>query len=402
MREQTLAIELERALRGEDAAPEARELAALLVAAAEPSLFEVADHEIERALGLVRPPLASRRRRVPLLAAAAAVLAAGAAFFLLRNPGDDVQAHALAAVQPTFFVVEEIRPAQPGLFPVSEVSGFVDGARGRAHLRVSSSTGLAAETVLRENGSVARWQAAGDTIAVAAACDRLPGGCAEALDPLTLYVRTLADDAVTSRRVGGAYRLTIRGARLDEIVVVDARTYLPRSIEWRRDGRLVSRTRFLALEPQRQAPGAETWRLGQHPGAAVVQYGRGGRPVRVISERAGSLGRRDRWLGEVHDGRRARIRVVELTDGRATRIDYGPLAVWNFGQVVPPAVLQRRNAPAKVFAIPGGIAHVYYGARSTVVAEASLRGRNVAVVSAEGEKVDAVRALQELRLRGSP
>jgi hypothetical protein len=183
---------------------------------------------------------------------------------------------------------------------------------------------------------------------------------------------------------------------------VDAKTYLPRRIEWRRGGQLVSSTRFLALEPQREAPGADTWRLEEHRGAAVVQYGRGGRPVRVVSERAGSLERGDRWLGEAYDGIPARIRIVELTDGRATRIDYGPLAVWNFGPVVPPAVLQRRNAPAKVFTIRGGIAHVYYGADSTVVAEASLGGRNVAVISAEGEKVDAVRALQRLRLRGSP
>jgi hypothetical protein len=122
----------------------------------------------------------------------------------------------------------------------------------------------------------------------------------------------------------------------------------------------------------------------------------------VRSERPGVLLRGDHWLGAAYDGVPARVRVVELTDGRATRVDYGPLSVWNFGTVVPPAVLQGRNAPAKVFAIRGSVAHVYYGADSTVVAEASFGGRNVAVISAEGEKVDAVRALQRLRLRGSP
>jgi hypothetical protein len=402
MREQTLALELERALRGEDAGPEARELAALLVAAAEPARFEVGDEEVERALGAARPRPSARRRRAPLLVAAAAVLAAGAAFLFLRTPGDDVQARALAAVQPTFFVVEQIRPAKPGLFTASEVSGYVDGARGRAHLRLSSGTGLAAEVVVREDGSVARWQAAGNTIELAASCERLPGGCAEALDPLTLYLRTISDDGVRSRRVGDAYRLTIHGARVDEVVVVDAKTYLPRRIEWRKRGRLVSSTRFLALEPQREVPGADTWRLDEHGGAAVVQYGSGGRPVRVVSEQPGSLAREDLWLGAAYEGAQARIRTVELTDGHATRIDYGPLTVWNFGTVVPPAVLQGRNAPAKVFPIRGGIAHVYYGAGSTVVAEASLGGRNVAVISAEGEKVDAVRALQRLKPRGSP
>ena len=402
MREQTLAVELERALRGEDAAAEAHELAALLVAAVEPARFDVSDDEVERALASTRPRPAAQRRRLSLLVAAAALVVVGAAFLFLRTPGEDVQARALAAVQPTFFVVEQIRPAQPGLFPASDVSGFVDGARGRAHMRISSRAGLAAEVVLREDGSVARWQSAGNSIALAASCDRLPGGCAEALDPLTLYTRTIADDGVTSTRVGDSYRLTLRGARLDEIVVVDAHSYLPRTIEWRRGGRLVSSTRFLALEPQRQTPDADTWRLDEHPRAVVRQYGRGGRPVRVLAEKPGSLGTNDRWLGRMYEGVPARISAVELTDGAATKIDYGPLTVWNFGTIVPPPVLQGRNAPAKVFAILGGVAHAYYGAGSTVVAEASLADRNVAVISTDGEKVDAVRALQRLRLRGSP
>lgn len=402
MREQTLALELDRALHHGDAGAEARELAALLLVATEQARFDVDDVEIERALARARPRPAPRTRRMPLLAATAVAVVAGVAFFLLRAPGDDVQARALAAVQPTFFVVEEIRSAQPGLFPTSEVSGFVDGARGRAHLRLSSGTGLAAETIVREDGSVARWQAAGNTISIAASCDRLPGGCSEALDPLTLYARALADDGVVSQRRGDTYRLTIHGARLDEIVVVDAATYLPRRIDWLRRGRLVSSTRFFALERQHEPPGADAWRLGEHPRARVVQYGSAGEPVRVLAVRPGRLARGERWLGAVYGGVRGRVREVDLTDGRATRIDYGPLTVWNFGAVVPPAVLQGRNAPAKVFAIRGGVAHVYYGADSTVVAEASLGGRNAAVISTEGEKADAVRALQRLRLRGSP
>jgi hypothetical protein len=402
MRDQTLAVELERALRGEEAAAEAHELASLLFAAAAPARFDVPDDEVERALTSARPRPMARRRALRLFLAAAVVVGAGAAFFILRAPGEDVEARALAAVQPTFFVVEEIRPVRPGLFPASEVSGFVDGARGRAHMRISSGAGLAAEVVLREDGSVARWQSAGNTIALAASCGRLPGGCAEALDPLTLYTRTLSDDGATSERVGDTYRLTIRGSRLDEIVVVDAHSYLPRRIEWRQGGRLVSRTRFLALEPQREDPGADTWRLDEHARALVQQYGHSGRPVRVLSQRLGSVGRNDRWLGTAYGGAPARVSIVDLTDGHATRIDYGPLTVWNFGTIVPPPVLQGRSGPAKVFPILGGVAHVYYGAGSTVVAEASLAGRNVAVISREGEKVDAVRALQQLRLRGSP
>ena len=179
---------------------------------------------------------------------------------------------------------------------------------------------------------------------------------------MTLYTRTIADDGVTSRRVGDTYRLTIHGARLDEIVVVDAHSYLPRRIEWRRGGRLVSSTRFLALEPQRETPDADTWRLDEHAGAVVRQYGRAGRRVRILSIGPGSLGGNDRWLGAAYRGVPARVSTVELTDGRATRVDYGPLIVWNFGTIVPPPVLQGRQAPAKVFPIRGGVAHVYYGA----------------------------------------
>jgi predicted Zn-dependent peptidase len=49
MPDRALALELDRALAGEDAGDEARELAALLVAAAEPARFTVADDELERA-----------------------------------------------------------------------------------------------------------------------------------------------------------------------------------------------------------------------------------------------------------------------------------------------------------------------------------------------------------------
>jgi hypothetical protein len=60
--------------------------------------------------------------------------------------------------------------------------------------------------------------------------------------------------------------------------------------------------------------------------------------------------------------------------------------------------LQNRAFPAKVFTISGGaVVHAYFGESATVVAEASFGDRNAAVVSARGDKEDAVRAVEKLR-----
>jgi hypothetical protein len=399
--ERNLAVDLDRALAGEDAGAEARELAALLVAAAEPARFDVSEQELERALRDARPRRRERRRLIPALGLAAVVAAAAAVAWLVRTPGADVQARAARALDATFFVVEQVRPAQPGTFPVTDVAGYIDGKTGRAHVRVSAENGLAAETVVRRDGRVERWSAASNTLSLAVSCGSLPGGCEEALDPLGLYLRTLDNGRAAVARRGDAYELTIHSRRIDQIVTVDARTYLPRRIRWLQDGRLFSTTRFVALEPQSASPGADTWSMTEHPGAHVVQYASGGRRVRVLAARAGSVGRDLLWLGPMYRGYRARIADVLLTGGRATRITYGPVVVWNYGAVVPPQVLQGRNAPAKVFAIPGGVVHASFGAVAAV-AEAEFGNRNVAVVSREGDKIDTVRAIQHLRRPGSP
>ena len=315
MREQTLAAELERALAARKQHAEARELAALLVAAAEPARFDVSDDEVERALASARP----RRCHsgAPFRCSSPPRLWSWSVWpscSCRRRATTCRPAHSRRCNRPSSWSRRFAR-RRPGLFPTSEVSGFVDGARGRAHMRISSGAGLAAEVVVRENGSVARWQSAGNTIALATSCDHLPGGCAEALDPLTLYTRTLSDDGVTSQRVGDTYRLTIHGARLDEIVVVDAHSYLPRRIEWRQRGRLVSRTRFLALEPQREAPDADTWRLDEHPRAIVGSTAVDGRPVRVARGEARVTGC-ERPVARHGLRKRARTRQHRRADGR--------------------------------------------------------------------------------------
>lgn len=395
--DRVLALDLDRALAGEEAGNEARLLAALLVAAAKPSRVRVSEHEVDRALRHARRPARTPGRRlVPALALGAAAAVAVAAW-LVRAPGSDVQARAAGALEGTFFVVQETRS---DLFPATDVSGYVDGANGRAHLRVTRRAGgLVSEIVLRADGRVERWLAATNTTTLAPTCAALPGGCAEALDPLDLYLRTVERARV--RRDGGTYALTIREGRVEQVVTIDARTYLPRRIEWRQGGRVISVTRFAALEHQRSAVGASAWRLSDHPGARVVQVVASGARVRILSVAPSSLPRGSRWLGAAYEGHAARIDRVRLTGGEAVRIAYGPLVVWNYETIVPPPVLQLRGMPAKVFAIPGGVVHASF-AKDGVVADASFADGNVAVVSTAGDKVDVIRAVQRLMRPGSP
>jgi hypothetical protein len=392
--ERVLALELDRALAGEEAGEEARELAALLVAAAEPAREPVTDEELERALRAARPtPVRARGPRWPAVALAVAVVTAAIVAWALRTPGTDVQAKAADALDGTFFVVEQVRSP---FLPPADVSGFVDGGNGRAHVRVSRTPGgVAADTVVHPDGSVERWIAASNTTTLAPSCEVLPGGCAEALDPLALYLRTI--DRAHVRRTGDAYELTIRSQRVEQIVTVDARTYVPWRIEWRQGGRIVSVTRFSALERQRAPVDPSVWPLTDHEDARVVQLTAKGERVRVLSVRPARLPHGARWLGPSHAGNRARVALVRLTGGgTALRITYGPLVVWNYRNVVPPAVLQRRGGVAKVFPIPGGIVHASFAANGGVVADASFADGNAAVVSNVGEKIDTIRLVQHL------
>jgi hypothetical protein len=404
MSEHSLAADLDRALAGEPAGDEAQALAALLVAAAAPSSFQVDAGEVEDALARARR-VPRRRRRHAVRIAAVAAAAAGAALLLFpHTAGYGVQARAAVAVDATYFVDAKIVSAQPRLFPATEVTGFVDGRRGRAHVEIYSETvGVVAETVLHPNGRVDRWLAATNTTTIAPSCDVLPGGCGETLDPIGLYVRSVQNSRARVSKADGGYVLRLRVGRIEQVVRVSGVTYLPRSIEWRQDGRLVATIRFTLLQRQRSTPGGEEYRLSPHPGARVVQLTRGGRLIRIerITPTVPSAGLR--WLGPVYHGARARVDAVRLTGGRATRITYGRIVVWNYGTVVPPPVLQRPDFGEKVFAAPGGhVVHAYFGPGRAQVALISFADRNVAIVSTAGDNIDVVRAVQSLTRRGSP
>src|SRR5439155_263010 len=99
MSDRALADELVRALDGEAAGDEARALAALLAAAAEPASFAVTEDEVDSALARVALPRRDVRPHLIRVGVAAAVVAAVAVLaFLPRTPGGDVQARAALAV----------------------------------------------------------------------------------------------------------------------------------------------------------------------------------------------------------------------------------------------------------------------------------------------------------------
>src|SRR5438046_2830336 len=117
MSERALAADLERALAGAPAGDEARELAALLVAAAEPCAFAVESAEVEAPLAGAEPARPRRRvGRLQRVAVAAAVVAAVAvaALFFPHAPGQGVQARAAVAASATYFVDADVVPARPG------------------------------------------------------------------------------------------------------------------------------------------------------------------------------------------------------------------------------------------------------------------------------------------------
>src|SRR5581483_8344962 len=352
---------------------------------------------------LRRPPR-PRRRVVPaLVPLATAAVAALAAFVFLRTPGSHVQARAARAADATFFVVEDVQARRPGLFPATSVSGYVDGGRGRAHVRIFLRSAVA-ETVLHEDGSVERWLASSDTTTFAPSCDLLPGGCGEVLDPFSFYVRALEGGGARVRRAGGQCLLTLGGGRVEQVAHVDARTYLPRLIEWRQDGRVVAVVRLTSLERQHGGLSPDAWTMSDHGGARVVQLTAAGRPVRVLGARPAARSAGRRWLGPSFGGAAARVERVALTGGSAVRIAYGEdVVVWNYGRVVPPPVLQARSLPAKVFTAPGGaVVHAYFGRAGTQVAVVAFADGNAAVVSRTGANDLVLRAAQLLRRPGSP
>jgi hypothetical protein len=331
-------------------------------------------------------------RLVVAIGLATSILAAGAQ---ASSGGDGVTAQAKQAIAHTFYTVAEIRPARPGLFLPTTSSGYLDPSRGRGHWHVTSDGKLVSETVV-EGARVKRYDAADNTLTVASSCRAFASGCAEVLDPVDVYRRALASGTAGTEQAGTDWRLTLRGiADVEQIVTVDGTTYLPKSIEWRENGAPVSTMRITTLERQAGFD-REKFRLDAHPGARVRLLTATGAPVRVLSRRATTVPRGAYWLGRTYQGRAARGIDVRTTAGRALRVEYGQLAVWNYDDYLPPEIVAATTGFAKTVPLPqGGVARTYFNAQGLVVADVEIGGRRVAVVSPG--KVDIFNAVRQLR-----
>ena len=100
-----------------------------------------------------------------------------------------------------------------------------------------------------------RFLPAQHLLIVGSSCRAFASGCAELVDPVAFYRRALAGSgAVRSKREGDVYRLTLPlqslpdAVRIEQVVTVDAETFLPKLIEWRENGRPVSRITIESIE----------------------------------------------------------------------------------------------------------------------------------------------------------
>jgi hypothetical protein len=324
------------------------------------------------------------------LAVATIALVAGAQ----RTPaGNDVRAEAARAIAHTFYTVAEIAPAKAGLFTPSTSTGYLDPVRGRGHWTVASDGKVISETAV-DGARIKRYDAADNTLTVASSCRAFASGCAEVLDPVDLYRRTLAS-ATAPAQQGADWQLTLHGvADVEQVVTVDGTTYLPKRIEWRENGVPVSVVRITTLV-QKDA-GDDAFTLGPHPSAHVRLLTTRGAPVRVLSRRATTVPRGAYWLGRSYVGRPARATLVRTNAGNALQIVYGPIVVWNYDDYLPPDIVAATTGFAKTFPLPqGGVARGYFNARGFVVVDVEIGGRRVALVSRG--KVDSFAAAQRLR-----
>jgi hypothetical protein len=419
--EQALAARLARALDGrEQPEGDVATLVTVLERATEPARFQVGDEEVERALARVRPRL-ERPRRAPrpssrLALAFGAVTAAAIAvvvFTFVRLPGTDVEAKALSALGGPGSILEireTIAPAVPGTFPSSTRTVWLDSSRGVAHW-VQLVGGRRVEEVLVRHGGMRRFLPGQHLLIVGSSCRAFASGCAELVDPVAFYRRALADGGtVETKRDGDVYHLTLPlqtlpdAVRIEQRVTIDAKTFLPTLIEWRENGRPVSRIGIESIERIPRDQVFERLDLPIPPGTRVEQRTASGQPLRKLGEthltlaRARSLDPPLLWLGPEYAFRKLKsIDRVDWNAGSAYRIRYGQITLWNFSKVVPPSVLAARvSAPSKPIPIDGNVAHFYYTPSGRVVVEIDRGDYSVALVAPSYTKTNILDALQRL------
>ena len=293
---------------------------------------------------------------------------------------------------------------------------WLDSSRGRGHW-AQLSGGRRVEEVLVENGRMKRYLPGQGLLIVGSSCRAFASGCAELVDPVAFYRRALAGGGtVEAKRDGDVYRLTLPlqtlpdSVRIEQEVTIDARTYLPKLIEWRQQEpggtmRPVSRIVIESIDRVPRSQAFDLFDLRIPLGTKIEQRTASGKPLHKLGQvkltlaQARTLDPSLLWLGPEFQFRPlSSIERFDWNAGSAYRIRYGSITLWNFSGVVPPAVLAARaSAPAKTIPIRGNVAHFYYTLAGRVAGEIDLHGRSVALVAPEETKVDVIRALERLK-----
>lgn len=422
-----LAARLARVLDGEPAAePEVASLAAVLERAVEPARFEVADEEVERALASARPRLgrSTRPARIALAFGAAAVAAAAVlAVTLVNLSGVDIESKALAALdkgRAILHLEERIAPARRGAFRPSERMTWID-PRTRRLYSIQLVRSRPVEFTLAEPGRVMRYEPQRNLVVTGPDCRALENACP--VDPVLFYRRALVKPGsvrAKQTKVGGrkAYLLTLPvqtlpgAVSVEQQVLVDAKTYLPRRIVWlerRGNGafRPASVIRITSIErvPRDSSELAGVFQLALPEGVRVIQRVAPGKPLQVTRMRQLTLAAAARvrpplrWLGRSFDGRLLRsIDEVRWNVGKAYRLRYHGLTVWNYTGVVPSELVAgRAGAPVKSIPFLHGVARFYGSRTGKLVLELDVGRRSVAVVAPDLYKEQLLRVLRALK-----
>jgi hypothetical protein len=428
MPDRVIAYHLARALDGEKTGiEEADSLALLLRDAAVSARFEVSVEETERALGRIalhgsatkRP---SRRR---LVAAAAIVAAALIGFFALPEshaPGVDVTGRALAAINTPGPVQETaMRISQPGGRDQVERTDWVDLDSGTIRVQIQVNGRLISEMLREPDGRVLSYQPGTDRAVFAASCRSIAGGCSELVDPVAFYrtalTRAGAHD-VQKITMGGkpAYRFTLPVQRggpgvtgVEQVVTVDATTFLPRRIVWqeRPQGGAVRTVAVLEILSIADIPATDevgAFTIDIPPGVHVVQLDASGAKVGAPTVRTITLAQARRrfphgyWLGNsFHGTPLSSMQELRWPSGSALRLRYGRLTLWSFDRVIPRDLLEGRALPVKILSQSGVTERFYSTASGRLAAERDLPSGSLAAVAPSFGKLDLFGALAQAR-----
>jgi hypothetical protein len=433
-RDRDLARLLAAVLDGvEPAVGEAGALASVLEQAAESARFEMPAVEVEEALGRARrrvqPGIRRPIIRVGIVLAGVAAAAAAAVVIVVvapfsRAPGLDVTARAseaLGGAGTVLEVTELVRPAEEGTFEESTRVGWLDVDKGRARWTQRVGGRRMSETLL-EPRSLRHYLPQQNAVIAARSCAAFASGCADLVDPVAFYRDALAaaDGAeVTETVVDGkrAYRIVLPvqslpdTSRIEQVAFVDAETYLPLRLVWRDVPDRGPPRPFATIDvvsvrlvPREEAP-ADAFTLRLPEDVEVVERTEAGA---IVETRVLGLdqGRRIEpallWLGAEYDGVPLEsIEEVVLEEGRAYRLQYGELTVWNYTTTVPADILARLLGPTKVVPLENGsIVRFYEDSSGRAVGELESANRSAAIVAPDlekGEVFDALNRLAPLR-----